>query len=209
MEMETSLHQMMARLLAEMKASQAEVQARAETRQEKMNAEMEARAEARQEKAAAHAKARHEEAAARQEKANAELKAAMHSMRSDTERSLHQQMRALLEGSQSFGTRTTICRIPPVACPEETETTSCPEEMDARRLVNQEETEAALERQGLREKEINFENIGSSEDRCGDRRLVVRRRRGAKKRIQDSVGSRQKLSSARKQVVRRAVLAVR
>jgi hypothetical protein len=50
-------------------------------------------------------------------------------------------------------------------------------------------TEAAVERRELREKEINDENVGSSEDRSGYRRLVVRCRRGAKKRIQDSVGS--------------------
>jgi hypothetical protein len=37
----------------------------------------------------------------------------------------------------------------------------------------------------------------------------VRRRRGAKKRIRDSVGSRQKLSAACKRVIRRAVPAVR
>jgi hypothetical protein len=58
-------------------------------------------------------------------------------------------MGALLEGSRSFGTRTTICRVPPVACPEETETTSCPEEMDATRLVNLGAAEAAMERQDL------------------------------------------------------------
>jgi hypothetical protein len=39
--------------------------------------------------------------------------------------------------------------------------------------------------------------------------LAVRRRRGAKKRSQDSVGSRQKVSAARKRVMRRAVPAVR
>jgi hypothetical protein len=53
------------------------------------------------------------------------------------------------------------------------------------------------------------QNIGSSEDRSGYRRLVLRHRRGAKKRIQDSVGSRQKSSAARKRVIRRAVSAVR
>jgi hypothetical protein len=190
MEMETSLQQMMARLLEELKASQ-----------EKMNAEMEARAEARQEKADADAKTRHEEATARQEKANAELKAAVHSMRSDIERSLHQQMGALLEGFRSFGTRTTICRVPPATCQTET---SCPEEMEATRLESTlEETEAAVERQELFKEETNFDNIWSEEDRCKDERLAVRRRRGAKKRSRDSVGSRQKVSAARKRVMRR------
>jgi hypothetical protein len=65
-EMESSLQQMMARFLTEMKASYAE---------------MEARAEARQEKADAYAKVR-------QEKANAELKAAIRSIPSDIDRSL-------------------------------------------------------------------------------------------------------------------------
>jgi hypothetical protein len=37
--------------------------------------------------------------------------------------------------------------------------------------VNSEETQAAVERQELREKEINDENVGSSEDRSGYRRL--------------------------------------
>jgi hypothetical protein len=37
----------------------------------------------------------------------------------------------------------------------------------------------------------------------------VRRRRGAKKRSQDSIGSRQKSAAARKRVIRRAVPAVR
>jgi hypothetical protein len=71
--------------------------------------------------------------------------------------------------------------------------------------TNLEATEAAVERQELREKGMNAENIGSSQDRYEDRRLVERRRRGAKKRIQDSVGSRQKLSAARKHIIRRAV----
>jgi arginine/lysine/ornithine decarboxylase len=78
MEMETSLQQMMARFLAEMKASYAEMKAR-------------------QEKAEAGAKARHEEAGARQEKANAELKAAMRSIPSDIDRSLQQQIEAWKE----------------------------------------------------------------------------------------------------------------
>jgi hypothetical protein len=61
--------------------------------------------------------------------------------------------------------------------------------MDANRLVTPGATEAAVERQELLKEEINVDNIGSLEDRCGERRLAVRRRRGAKKRTQDSVGS--------------------
>jgi hypothetical protein len=52
-------------------------------------------------------------------------------------------------------------------------------------------------------------DIGSSEDRCEDRRLAVRRRRGTKKRTQDSVRSRQTLSASRKRVIRRVVPEVR
>jgi hypothetical protein len=99
--------------------------------------------------------------------------------------------------------RTTICTVPPVACPDNSK--AGPEETEA----NPGATEAAVERQKLREKEINVEHIGSSEDRFGDRHLGVPRRRGAKKPIEDSVGSRQKLSAARKQVIRRTVPAVR
>jgi hypothetical protein len=51
--------------------------------------------------------------------------------------------------------------------------------------------------------------VGSSEDRYGDRRLVMWRRRGAKKQTQDNVESRQKSSTARKRVIRCAVPAVR
>jgi hypothetical protein len=130
---------------AEMKASQ-----------ERTSAEIKAAyvdAKARQEKADADAKARHEEAEASQEKADAKIEArlermeaTMYSMRSDIERSLHQQMGALLEGSRSFGTRTTICRVPPATC--QTETTSSSEEMEATNLeATSEETEAAVERQ--------------------------------------------------------------
>jgi hypothetical protein len=82
--------------------------------------------------------------------------------------------------------------------------------MDATRLESTlEETEAAMERQELFKEETNFDNVGSSEDRSEDQRLAVRRRRGAKKRSQDSVGSRQEISAARKRVVRRAIPAVR
>jgi hypothetical protein len=72
-----------------------------------------------------------------------------------------------------------------------------------------EETEAPVERQDLFKEEMNVDNIRSSEDRCEEQRLVVRRRRGAKKRSQDSFGSRQKVSAARKQVIHRAIPAVR
>jgi hypothetical protein len=84
------------------------------------------------------------------------------------------------------------------------------EEMDATSLeANPEETEAAVERQEPFKEEINVDNIVSSEDQCEDQRFVLRRRRGAKKRTQDSVGSRQKVSAARKRVIRRAIPAVR
>jgi hypothetical protein len=86
--METGLQQMMARLLAEIKAFQAEMEARAEARQEKMISEMEARAEARQEKADAKAEAR-------------------------LQRSL-----AFLRGLMSSEERTAICTVPPVDCPD-------------------------------------------------------------------------------------------
>jgi hypothetical protein len=44
---------------------------------------------------------------------------------------------------------------------------------DARLEANPEETEAAMERQNLFKEEINFDIIGSSEDRCADRLLAV------------------------------------
>jgi hypothetical protein len=97
-----------------------------------------------------------------------------------------------------------------LACPEEMEADVSSEEMEATKMeASLEATEAAGERQELFKEGTNFENIGSSAARFGDQRLVVRRRRGAKKRAQDSVGSRQKSSVARKRVIRRAVSAVR
>jgi hypothetical protein len=69
--------------------------------------------------------------------------------------------------------------------------------MDAMRLeATLAETEAAVEWQKLRKNEINAENIGSLEDRYGEKLLAARRRRGAKKWSQDSGGSRQKVSAA-------------
>jgi hypothetical protein len=113
----------------------------------------------------------------------------------------HERFLAILDGWKSYGKGTPTCQ---------TETTSCPGEMDATALeADPEATEAAVERQEFRENEINAENIVSSEDRSGYQRLAVRRRRGAKKRTQDSVGSQQKLSAARKRVIRRAIPAVR
>jgi hypothetical protein len=79
--------------------------------------------------------------------------------------------------------------------------------MEATNLeATSEETQSAVKYQELQMGEADVDTIGSSEDRCEDRRLVLWRRRGAKKRIQDSVRSGQKLSAARK---RRAVPAVR
>jgi hypothetical protein len=148
---------------------------------------------ARQEEAEAKAETRHEEAEsdakARHEKAEARAVAR------------HERFLAFLDGLTSCGEGMTSCQ---------TETTSSSEEMEATNLeATPDETEATVERQELFEKETNFDTIGSSEDRCEDRRLVVRRRRGAKKRSQDSVGFRQKSSAARKRVIRRAIPAVR
>jgi hypothetical protein len=62
------------------------------------------------------------------------------------------------------------------------QTTSCSEEMDVTTLeANPEETETVVERLDLFKEEINLENIGSSEDRSGIQRLVVRRRQRANK----------------------------
>jgi hypothetical protein len=113
----------------------------------------------------------------------------------------HERFLATLDGLTSYGKGTTTCQ---------TEMTSCPEEMEATNLEATPGTaEAAVERPELLKEEINVDNIGSSVDRCEDRRLVLRRRRGAKKRTQDSVGSRQKSSAVRKRLIRRAVPAVR
>jgi hypothetical protein len=137
-------------------------------------------------------------------KANAELEAARAVMKADIIAKIeagHERFLAFLDGLTSYGKGTTTCR---------TETTSCRGEMDVTKTeATPEEAEAAVERQELLEEGINFDDIGSSQVRYGDRCLVVRRRRGAKKRIQDSVGSRQKLFAARKRVIRRAVPAVR
>jgi hypothetical protein len=153
---------------------------------ERLFAEMEAKTEARQEKANAEMKAR-------LEKANADAKARH-------EEAVAHQEKSKATILASFRGSTTC----------QSGTTSSSEEMGATNLeAMPEETEAAVERQELREKEINFENIGSSEDRCEEQRLVVRRRRWAKKWTQDSVGFRQKSSATRKRVIRRAVPAVR
>jgi hypothetical protein len=100
------------------------------------------------------------------------------------------------------------------ATPEETEadvitSEESSEEMEATNLeATPNETEAAVERPELFKKELNSENFGSSENQCENRRLAIRRRRGAKKRTQDSVGSWQKLSATHKRVMHRAVPAV-
>jgi hypothetical protein len=80
-------------------------------------------------------------------------------LRSDIDRTLQKQMEALLEGSRSFGTRTTTCQVSSEVRPENSEAgpeemeadmgtfKECSEEMDAPRLeVNPEETEVAVER---------------------------------------------------------------
>jgi hypothetical protein len=104
----------------------------------------------------------------------------------------HERFFAILDGLKSYGKETTTCQ---------TETTSCPEEMRyATRLeATLEEIQAAVECQELQMEEAVVDAVG----------LAARRRRGAKKRTQDSVGSRQKLSAARKRVICCAVPAVR
>jgi hypothetical protein len=111
---------------------------------------------------------------------------------------------AFLRGlSSSEEGMTTICQVPPVVCPEKSK--AGPERMEDA-IVTFEESSGKIEAE-LRKGEMNVDNIESLEDRYGDRRLVVRRRRGAKKRIQDSVGSRQK-SALRKRLVCRAIPAM-
>jgi hypothetical protein len=224
MKMERSLQLMMERLFAkqseEMKARQEKADADAKARQEKADADAEARQEkmkaeikaninanitAIQEKADADAKARHEEVVARQEKATVELKTAiLASFRRST--TCQTETPSSSEGMDATRLEAT---------PEETEANvitfeESSEEMDATRIeATSGATEAAVERLEILKEEINVDNIGSLVDRYEDRRLVLRRRRGAKKRIQDSVGFRQKLSAARKRVIRRAVTAVR
>jgi hypothetical protein len=75
--------------------------------------------------------------------------------------------------------------------------------------INPEETQATMECQELQMEEADMDALGSWDDRYGDGRLVVRSLRGAKKRTQDKIGSRQQLSAARNRVIRRAVPAVR
>jgi hypothetical protein len=187
---------------------------------------MEAKADARQDKADAKIEARfnqfNEEIKARQAKADAQadahverMEAIMRSIPSDIDRIFQQKIEAWKERFLSSEERTTICRVPPVACPDNSEGDLITfeqnsEEMDTTKLeANPEETEAAMERQDLFKEEINIDSIASSEDRCGDQLSAVRRRRGAKKLFQDSVGFRQELSAARKRVIPRAVPAVR
>jgi polyphosphate kinase 2 (PPK2 family) len=108
---------------------------------------------ARQEKADADAEARHEEIKARQEMADDEAKVR------------HERSLAILDGWKSYGKGTPTCQ---------TETTSCPGEMDATTLeATPEETEAPVERQELFKEKLNNENVGSSEDRSRYQRLAV------------------------------------
>jgi hypothetical protein len=184
-----------------------------------------------------------EEGATREAKADAQadahlerMEAIMRSIPSDIDRILQQQIEAWKERYLSNEERTTICRVPPVACSDNSEgdvitSEESSEKMDATRLeaspeeteadvitfeesseemeINREETEAAVECQELQMEEADVEALGSSEDRYGDRLLFVRLRRGAKKRTQHSVGFRQSLFAARKRMIIRAVPAVR
>jgi hypothetical protein len=195
METEKSIQEILDRLLASQERAEARLEKfdadaktrheEAEARQEKVYAEMEARAVAHQEKISemeAMAEAREEKAEARAE-------------------ARHERFLAFLDGLTFYGEGTTTCQ---------TETTSSSEVMQATNLeATPEEIEAPVKRQDLVKEEINAENIGSSEDRSGYQRLALRRRRGAKNWTQDSVGSRQKVSAARKRVIRRAIPAVR
>jgi hypothetical protein len=178
------------RLLARQKETAAQRAASLKKFEEKMKAaqaEMEAMAEARQDKS--DAETSHEQ--------------------------FHQgikcHMEALLEGLKSCGKSATICKVASVACPDNSK--PGPERMEdavvtfersldrmeaTNVVATSEKTEATVVGQELFIQEMNIDNIGSLEDRYGDRCLAVRRRRGAKKRIQDSVGSRQKSSAARK-----------
>jgi hypothetical protein len=125
---------------------------------------------------------RQKEAAALQERVNAELKA---DIIANIE-ARHERFLTIPDGCTSHGKGTTTCQ---------TETMFCPEEMKdtIRTEATPEETEAAVECQDLFKEELNMDNIASSQDRYGEQGLIVRRRRGAKKRSQDSIGSRQKL----------------
>jgi hypothetical protein len=122
-----------------------------------------------------------------------------------------QRMLAFLRGLSTSEERTPTCQVLSEVCPENLK--ACPEEMEAdmvtfegsldrKEATHMEATpgekEAAVVRQELFKEETNVDNVRSLEDRYADRRLVVRHCRGAQKRIQDSIGSRQKLSSSEK-----------
>jgi hypothetical protein len=97
-------------------------------------AERYARAEARQVTADAQACAHLER-----------MEAIMRSIPSDIARILQQHIEAWKERYLSSEEKTTICRVPPVACPEEMEADVSSEEMDTTRLeATPEETEADL-----------------------------------------------------------------
>jgi hypothetical protein len=151
-----------------------------------INADAKARheeAEARLEKFDADTKARHEEAEARQEKMNAEMKASQERMTAEMKvvqakmkaayaemearaEACHERFLVRLDGLTSYGEGTTTWQM-----------TQCSEEIEVTNLeATPEATEAAMELQDLFKEEINLKNIGSSEDRCEDQRLVVRRR---------------------------------
>jgi hypothetical protein len=110
-------------------------------------------------------------------KCSEEIKASLENMEARAV-ARHERSLAFLDGLTSYGEGTTTWQ-----------TTQCSEEMEATNLeAMPEETEAPVERQELFEEEINFDTIGSSENRCEDQRLAVRRRRGAKKRPKTVLG---------------------
>jgi hypothetical protein len=63
-------------------------------------------------------KARQNKAAAQADVRLERMEAAMHSIRSDIERTVQQQMGALLEGLKPCGKATTICKVVSEGCPE-------------------------------------------------------------------------------------------
>jgi hypothetical protein len=97
-------------------------------------------------------------------------------------------MLASLRGLKTGGEETTTCKVTSKAGLEGTEAADLE--------VTLEKTEAAVERQKLRTEELNIDNIGPLEDRYGDRHLIVRRRRWAKKLTQSNNGFQKNLAAA-------------
>jgi hypothetical protein len=191
MEMEPSLQQMMACLLAEIQAAKADINAKTEVGQEEMKA--------------------------RQDKADAEAQAHHDQLKQD----IKGHMEVILEGQGSCGKRTTTCQELSVVCPENAKAglkemkagvitfEDSSDKMDTMDLeANAEAMEVVMEGKKLHKEKLNVDAIRSSEDRYRDRRLVVRRCQWVKRWKQDSVGSQQKLFAAKKPLIRSAIPAV-